>query len=65
MNKAAVHDDTVAMQNDNLRVAVEETDFCHPTARRRGHVGKFRIWPIDLSRFFREVLASVKLMVQS
>ena len=29
MNKAALHDDTVAMQNDNLRVAVDEADFCH------------------------------------
>lgn len=60
MNKAALHDDTVATQNDNLRVAVDERDFCH---RLHGDAATWKLQDtavhrsIDLSRFFRKALA--------
>jgi len=57
VNRAALHDDTVAMQNDNLRVAVDETDFCHRLRRGDAITRKIQdTAPLDLSRFFRGVL---------
>lgn len=50
MNKAALPDDTVAIQNDNLRVAVDETDFCH---RLRGEAVTRKIQDTAAHRFIQ------------
>jgi hypothetical protein len=51
VNRAALHDDTVAMQNDNLRVAVDETDFCHRL--RRGDAITRKIQDTAAPRFIQ------------
>jgi len=50
VNKAALPDDTVAIQNDNLRVAVDETDFCH---RLRGEAVTRKIQDTAAHRFIQ------------